>query len=355
MAPQPARDGLAAPVGHPGDTAIRAHVAGRAGATGALPRMRGMNDAAGAVERSPLTGIALKVISVAIFVSMSSFIKAAGQVPAGQIVFFRSFFAVFPILVMLAWQHQLRTALATRRPFNHILRGVVGVSSMGLSFFALTRLPLPEAVTLNYAQPLLVVVFSALFLGETVRIYRWSAVLAGLVGVCIVSWPKLTLFGPSAEMSPDTAGVVAALVAASISAVAVLLVRNLVQTERTATIVLWFSLTASVTGALTFPFGWAALSPLQVTYLVAAGFVGGIAQILMTEAYRHADVSTVAPFEYTSMLLAIIVGYFVFAEVPTIHTLVGGAIVVAAGLFIIWRERRLGIKRAAARKVMPPQ
>ena len=103
-----------------------------------------MNDAAGAVERSPLTGIALKVISVAIFVSMSSFIKAAGQVPAGQIVFFRSFFAVFPILVMLAWQHQLRTALATRRPFNHILRGVVGVSSMGLSFFALTRLPLPS-------------------------------------------------------------------------------------------------------------------------------------------------------------------------------------------------------------------
>jgi drug/metabolite transporter (DMT)-like permease len=75
----------------------------------------------------------------------------------------------------------------------------------------------------------------------------------------------------------------------------------------------------------------------------------------MTSAYRHAEVSTVAPFEYTSMLLAIIVGYFVFAEVPTIHTLVGGAIVVAAGLFIIWRERRLGIKRAAARKVMPPQ
>lgn len=307
-------------------------------------------------DHSPLRGIALKIASVAIFVGMSSFIKAAGQVPAGQIVFFRSFFAILPILVMLTWQGELRYALATKRPLNHILRGVVGVTSMGLGFFALTRLPLPEAITLNYAQPLLVVVFSVLFLGEAIRIYRWSAVIIGLVGVCIVSWPKLSLFGAGEGMNNHEAvGAVAALVAAAISAVALLLVRSLVGTEKSTTIVLWFSLTSSVAGLLTLPFGWASLSVEQAAFLIGAGICGGVAQILMTESYRYAEASTVAPFEYTSMILGVAVGYFAFGEVPTIHMLVGGAIVIGAGLFIIWREQRLGIQRLGARKVSPPQ
>jgi drug/metabolite transporter (DMT)-like permease len=307
-------------------------------------------------DQNPLRGIALKIASVTIFVGMSSCIKAAGQVPAGQIVFFRSFFAILPILVMLAWQRELRFALATKRPLSHIMRGVVGVTSMGLSFFALTRLPLPEAITLNYAQPLLVVVFSVLFLGEAIRIYRWSAVIIGLIGVCIVSWPKLTLFGAGGGFGNQAAvGAVAALVAAAVSAVALLLVRNLVGTEKSTTIVLWFSLTSSVAGLLSLPFGWAPLSFEQAAFLVAAGICGGVAQILMTEAYRYAEASTVAPFEYTSMILAIAVGYLAFGEVPTVHMIVGGLIVIGAGLFIIWREQRLGIKRAGARKLAPPQ
>jgi len=189
----------------------------------------------------------LKVMSVAVFVGMQTCIKAAGTLPAGQIVFFRSFFAIFPIIVFLAFKGKLSTAFATKRPLNHIARGVVGVCAMGLGFFALTRLPLPEAITLNYAQPLLVVVFSSLFLGEAIRIYRWSAVAVGLVGVLIISWPELTLLTSGAALGDqEVLGVIAALVSAAISANAILLVRNLVQTERTATIVLWFSATASV-------------------------------------------------------------------------------------------------------------
>lgn len=262
------------------------------------------------IGANPLRGIALKVVSVAVFVAMSALIKAAGQLPAGQIVFFRSFFAVLPILAVLAWRSELRTALHTANPLGHIARGVVGVTAMGLGFFALTRLPLPEAITLNYAQPLLVVVFSALFLGETIRIYRWSAVAVGLAGVVIISWPKLTLFAGEGGMESQQAlGVLAALAGAAVSAVAMLLVRRLVQTERTPTIVLWFSLTASA----------------------------------------------MAPFEYTSMILAIAVGYLAFGDVPTAWTIVGGLIVVAAGVFIIWRERQLGLERGRARKVAPPQ
>ncbi|RWP15302.1 DMT family transporter [Mesorhizobium sp.] len=298
----------------------------------------------------------LKIVSVAVFVAMSSCIKAAGTVPAGQIVFFRSFFAIFPIVVFLAFQGKLGTAFSTKRPLNHIARGVVGVCAMGLGFFALIRLPLPEAIALNYAQPLLVVVFSSIFLGEAIRVYRWSAVAVGLVGVLVISWPELTLLGTGAALGDqEVLGVIAALFAAAISAVAMLLVRNLVQSEPTATIVLWFSATASLLALLSLPFGWQALTPAQAGLLIAAGFCGGLAQILMTAAYRHAEASVVAPFEYTSMLLGIVVGYLAFGDVPTVHMLIGGVIVVAAGIFIIWRERQLGLERARTRQATPPQ
>lgn len=304
----------------------------------------------------PLAAILLKVSSIAVFVGMQSFIKLLGVIPAGQIVFYRSFFAMVPILVLLAWTGELRTAFHTDRPGQHVMRGLVGVSSMALGFFALTRLPLPEAIMLNYAQPLLVVVISALVLGETVRIFRWTAVGIGFIGVLIISWPKLTLLtSPGGMGSAEALGVVAAITAAAISAVALLQVRALVATDKSSTVVIWFSMTASIAGLLTWPFGWAPLTGWQIFYLVMSGICGGIAQVLMTESYRHASVATVAPFEYSSMLFGLVVGYLLFADIPTIHSIVGGAIVVGSGLMIIWREQRLGLERGKARKVMPPQ
>ncbi|MCR5858941.1 DMT family transporter [Mesorhizobium sp. J428] len=304
----------------------------------------------------PVAAIILKTSSIAVFVGMQSFIKLAGVVPAGQIVFFRSFFALIPILILLAWTGELRTAFYTSRPGRHVVRGLVGVSSMALGFFALTRLPLPEAIMLNYAQPLLVVVISALVLGEVVRVFRWTAVAVGFLGVLIISWPKLTLFtSPDGMGSAEAVGVAAALVAAAISAVALLQVRSLVQTEKSSTVVIWFSLTASAAGLFTLPFGWAPLTGWQFFYLVMSGICGGVAQVLMTESYRHASVATVAPFEYTSILFGLAAGYLLFGDLPTVHSIVGGAIVVGSGLMIIWREQRLGLERGKARKVMPPQ
>ena len=301
----------------------------------------------------PLKAIALKTISVAIFVAMQSFIKAAGNVPAGQIVFFRSFFAIFPLLVFVAWRHELASAFRTQRPLGHFWRGLVGTAAMGMGFVALTRLPLPEAIVLNYAQPLLVVVFSALFLGENVRLYRWSAVVAGLVGVIMVSGPNLRL--DSGMNHREFVGVLAAFGAAAMSAIAMLLIRNLVRSEKSATIVLWFSISASTLALLSLPFGWAWLTPQQALFLVLAGFCGGVAQIFLTEAYRYGEASTVAPFEYTSLILGIAIGYLVFHDVPTPNMILGGSIVVGSGLFIVWRERRLGLDRAAAKRVAPPQ
>jgi len=310
----------------------------------------------GRIEPRPLLAIGLKIASVAIFVGMSTCIKAVGQIPSGQVVFYRSLIAVVPILIFLAWRGELRTAFHTERPVSHVVRGLVGVTSMWFSFLGIMLLPLPEAITISYAQPLLVVVLGAVLLGETVRFYRWSAVVVGLVGVVIVAWPNLTLFTSGEGLAASQSlGVMAMLLSAAISAVVMLLVRRLVLTEKSSTIVLWFSLTASALALFTIPFGWASLTPQQYMLLVGAGLCGGIAQIMMTESYRYADVSVIAPFEYTSMLLGIAAGYLFFAEVPTIYMIVGGLIVVASGIFIVWRERRLGLERGKARKVIPPQ
>ena len=318
--------------------------------------MSGSGATGTAMGMRPALGILLKIISITIFVGMSTLIKSTGAVPAGQIVFFRSAFAIIPILIFLAFRRELATAFRTSRPLSHIIRGIVGVSAMGLGFFALTVLPLPEVIMLGYAQPLLVVALSALIVGETVRLFRWSAVIIGLVGVIIIIWPRLTLLAGDAPLAEiETIGVISALSATVFAASAVILVRRLVVTEPSATIVLWFSLTAAVFGLMTLPFGWIALSQWQAIALVGAGISGGVGQILMTEAYRHADISTIAPFEYTSMILGIISGYLFFGDLPTINMLVGGVIVVGAGIFIIWREHRLGLERGKARKITPPQ
>jgi drug/metabolite transporter (DMT)-like permease len=235
-------------------------------------------------------------------------------------------------------------------------RGLVGTGGMGFGFFALTQLPLPEATAIQYATPLLIVVFSAIFIGETVRFYRWSAVLVGLVGVVIIVWPRITIFSGGIDNAPGaTLGAISALISCVFAAVAMILVRRLVFTERSATIVLYFSLSSSFMGLLTLPFGWVMPSAPQWVFLIGAGITGGIAQILLTESYRHADMSVVAPFEYTSLLLTFAVGYCVFQDVPTIQMLVGGVIVVGAGVFIVWREHKLGLDRKKASEVSTPQ
>lgn len=305
---------------------------------------------------NPLKGIALKIASVAIFVAMMTSIKAAGPLPPGQIVFFRSAFAMLPVFIFLAWRRELASGFRTKRPLGHIARGLVGVTAMVLGFFGLTVLPLPDAITISYAQPLILTVLSALFLGETIRAFRWGAVAAGMVGVLIISWPKLTLLTGQSDIGQTEAfGVLAVLGSASLAAVAMTLVRRLIDTETTVSIVVWFSVTATIASLFTIPLGWEALETRQIVLLAASGICGGLAQLLMTQAYRYAPMSTVAPFEYTSMLLGIAAGYIFFADIPTSQTLVGGSIVVAAGLFIIWREHRLGIKRKGARRVMTPQ
>jgi len=304
---------------------------------------------------NPLRGIGLKICSVLVFVAMAVCIKAsAPHVPPGERVFFRSLFAIPVILVWLAWSGNLRHGLDTLHPMGHVWRGLVGTAGMALGFTALGLLPLPEATALGYTAPLLVVIFAAMFLGERVRAFRLSAVAVGLAGVVIVLLPRLTV-GPSGASAAETVGAMAALLGAVCAALAQVFVRKLISTEATLAIVFYFSLTATLLSLVSLPFGWVVPTGRETLLLVSAGFFGGIGQILLTESYRHAEAGTIAPFEYVSMLFALILGYFVFEEVPTPAMLGGATLIVAAGLFILWRERRLGLQRASARKVMTPQ
>lgn len=303
----------------------------------------------------PLRGIAFKLASVLVFIVMASMIKAtAAHVPAGQAVFFRSFFAIPVIVAWLSWRRELRSGLKTANPLGHVWRGLLGTLAMGLGFAGLGFLPLPEVTAIGYAAPLLTVIFAAMFLGEDVRLFRISAVALGMTGVLIVLAPRLSL-APGSAGTAEALGAMLVLGGAVFAALAQVFVRKLVLTEATATIVFWFSITAVVLSLVTLPFGWVWPTAGETAILIGAGLLGGLGQMLLTTSYREADASLVAPFDYASMIFALGIGYFVFAEVPTWPMLGGAALIVTAGILIIWRERKLGLERARQRKAMTPQ
>jgi drug/metabolite transporter (DMT)-like permease len=299
----------------------------------------------------PLRGIALKLGSVLVFIVMSSMIKAtADHVPAGQAVFFRSAFAIPVIVAWLALRRELATGLRAVNPMGHVWRGFAGTCAMGLGFAGLGYLPLPEVTAIGYAAPLLTVVFAAMFLGEDVRLFRLTCVVLGMIGVLIVLSPRLSVLDGGAGHT-EAFGALLVLGGAVFAALAQVFVRKLVQTEKTPAIVFYFSLTATALSLFTLPFGWVWPAPLELALLIGAGLLGGIGQILLTSSYREADASLVAPFDYASMLFALAIGWFVFSEMPTLTMLMGATIIITAGILIIWRERKLGKDRAAARKV----
>ena len=304
---------------------------------------------------NPLRGITLKLGSVVVFVVMAALIKAtADAVPPGQQVFFRSFFAIPVILIWLARRGDLATGLRTANPAGHVYRGLVGTAAMGFGFAGLGLLPLPEVTAVGYAAPLLTVIFAAMFLNERVGLYRLSAVGLGLIGVLVVLSPSLRAV-QSGLSSDQMLGAVVTLIGAVFAALAQIFIRSLVQVESTSSIVFWFSVTASVLSLVTLPFGWVVPSAGDAALLVAAGLLGGLGQILLTSAYRHADASLVAPFDYASMLFAIGIGLVVFGERPGSTVLWGAAIVISAGVLIIWRERYLGLQRNRQRAAGTPQ
>ncbi len=302
---------------------------------------------------SPLLGISLKLISALAFTLMSAGIKAtAARYPTGELVFFRSFFALIPLLIWLAWRSELPSALKTRNLRGHMKRGVIGSTGMFCGFAALQFLPLSDAVALGYAAPLGVVVLAALVLKERVRIYRWSAVTIGFIGVLIMLSPHLTGGTLSQGLQAGPAlGAALGLAGAFCSAFASIEVRLLTKTEPTGAIVFYFMLLTSALGLATAAFGWRMPDLPDAALMVAIGILGGLGQILLVQAYRFGDASLIAPFEYSTMIWAVIIGWFLFGEWPVNTILIGATIVIASGIYVILREQRLGLLKREQREV----
>ncbi len=314
-------------------------------------------------QNKPGLAITLKLMAVFLFMVMAALIKVASEhVPPGQAVFFRSFFAL-PVIMAWLWQRgQVREGLVPSNLMGHVWRGIFGTSAMGLTFAGLGLLPLPEVTAIGYATPMFAVLFAALFLGERVRIVRLSAVALGLVGVSIVIAPRLSV-GSADLTTGATLGAIMVLVASILRAMVQIHVRRLVQTDTTAAIVFYFSMTASTLALLTLPLGWATgLAALEWTspamwvlaVLVLSGLIGGVAQIMVTASYRFGSASMLAPFDYASMIFASLIGYVAFGEVPTGAIVLGASLVIAGGVLIIWRERQLGLDRSKSKPNVPP-
>jgi drug/metabolite transporter (DMT)-like permease len=292
-------------------------------------------------------GILLKLVSALMFAVMQALVRLLGEdVPLGQVVFFRSAFAVVPVVVIYALRNELATAAHTKRPFGHIGRGLIGGAGMFCNFGALARLPLAEVTAISFASPLATVALAAIMLKERVRIYRWSAVGVGFLGVLVMLAPHLDPARIASHTSTQLIGAAFALTGAFTNAAAVIQTRRLTDTETTSSIVFYFSLVCAAAGLATLPFGWIMPSAWQLGVLISIGLLGGIAHLILTESYRFAPASVIAPFDYTAIIFAFLLGYAVFGEVPTSMVVIGAVIVVAAGLFVLWRERRLGLKRA---------
>lgn len=296
---------------------------------------------------SPARGILLMSLAVTVFTVMSAFVKAGDRVPPGEFMFFRSLFAVPVVFAWLWWIGALKGGVSTRRYRGHAVRGIVGSCAMLMGFAGLKFLPLPEVTAIRFVTPVVMVILAALMLGERLRLIRISAVLVGLLGVVIITAPRFSGgFG-----TIEALGALLTLGSACAAALAQVYVKSMSDTESTAAIVFYFSLTAAALSLLTLPFGWVMPRGLEWVWLIGAGLIGGVGQILLTAAYRFADAGVIAPFSYVSMLWAIVIGFVWFGEVPTWTMLGGATLIIGAGVAIILRERQLGLRATAERQV----
>ncbi len=289
-----------------------------------------------------LRGIVSILLAIALFGVMDAMIKAlASAYPTAQLVFFRSCFALLPLGVAVARSGGLGM-LKTRRPLAHVARSCAGLGSMACFFASYASLPLAEVYAIAFAAPLMLTALAGPMLGEQVGWRRWCAVLVGFAGVLVILRPGSDVLSAAALLC--LAGTV-------LYALAMVTIRKLSATETTVSIVFYFTLTCTLAGAAAMLPAWVTpRSAADLAMLVGTGIVGGLAQLLMTNAFRRAPAATLAPFEYTGLLWGISFGWLFFGEWPDSIVFVGAGIVAAAGLYIVHREavRHRALRAGAA-------
>jgi len=288
-----------------------------------------------ALKQNRLLGIGLRIGAATCFGFMAAMIKLGDQagIALPELAFYRFAFGLPPLLLWIAFTGNF-DAWRTKRPLAHLGRGMLGLSTMVTAFAALTFLPLAESATIGFAAPLFSVILSYLILSEPVGRHRWSAVAIGFVGVLIVMRPGGTHLPP--------VGLALAVAAAFGTAAVTITIRQIGRTESTPTIVLWFTLFSIFATGLLMPFFGQAHDLHGWGILLALGLFGGIGQLFLTSALRFAPVSVVVPFDYTQLLWAVLLGWLLWDTHPPASTWAGAAVIVASGLYTIYREHKLG-------------
>jgi drug/metabolite transporter (DMT)-like permease len=283
----------------------------------------------------PVVGVLLKLSSIALLSILAACVKYLGDdVPTGQLIFVRGLISLV-VLAFIAWRAYGLHILRTDRLRSHGLRSLSGTASMFCWFTALTLIPLAQFTAISFTAPMFLTVLAMLFLGERIHVYRWTALAVGFLGVLITIAPHLTFGGSSL-------GVFLALGAAIFSALAMAALRGMSGSggEHPLTITFYFSLTTVLVSATTAVAGWPMPTREQWAFIAIAGLFGVFGQLLMTMSYRYAEASTLAPLDYTNLLLATALGYYFFGEVPHWSMWIGAPLVIGAGLIILWREYR---------------
>lgn len=282
----------------------------------------------------PILGIACAVLAIFLFSVMDALIKVLqADYSTWQIFFFRSLPALLPIAYLVHRGGGV-SALRTRRPLAHLLYAGLMISFLVGFFHALQYLALTDAYAVAFSAPLLIAALSAPLLGERVGPRRWAALVVGFLGVLIVLRPGGTLIG--------NAGVVFVLLAVVFYALAMIALRRLSRTESQAAIVFHFTAVSVLVGAAALPFVWAMPPARDWALLILIGLVGGVGQILITRAFSLAPAVTVSPFQYTQIVWGVALGWLIFADRPDPTVLLGAAVVIASGLYLLHREARAG-------------
>ncbi|NKB75631.1 MAG: EamA family transporter [Gammaproteobacteria bacterium] len=282
-------------------------------------------------EDKPYFGILLFLGNLIVMVAISALAKRLVEdYPVSQVLFFRYLFVAIPMIALVTMTLGFSTLKITRYR-DYAVRTSAGIVSLGLFFYAISKIPLAEATLLSYISPIFIVMLSIPVLGEKIGVYRWAAVLMGFVGVFIIVQPGTASFN---------LGTMAAVGASMGSAIVSIWLRLLSTTEKVSTInAIHNSMGAIVFGCWIWIEGWVAPQGFfDWGLLVSIGLLGCFQQYLFASSFRFSEASLIAPFEYLILVFSAAVGYWFWSEIPVLTTWIGGIIIVCCGLSIMYRQ-----------------
>ena len=278
-------------------------------------------------------GAVYMIVSVLFFSFMDILIKVTEEYDVGQTMFFRAFFGLIPIYFLIP-KERITDFYKTKNFKLHFYRSFFGAIAMAAIFIGLRNLQLAEVTALAFSAPLWVVIFSMFFLSETIRLKRWIAVGLGFVGTIIISKPGFD--------NLNFYYIYPIIFCIGFAGVSILIRKLTLVGEPVWLIAFYFSLFSGLGGLITLPLGrWIMPNTYDFILLILIGLLGSVANLLLTQSYKLAEVTLTTPLKYLSLVFAIIFGFYFFKEVPTIYTLSGAGLIVVSSAIIFFRESEL--------------